>query len=109
MARWFRGGSTAGQPWTAARAELDEAVDYLRTFYADLDACVEWSQYQYVDAPQSTSWAWAPVRRHDLEVPGIDGLLLAASTLEAAAAVVDLGAYAGLQAARRALALLAAV
>jgi len=106
MARWFRGGSTAGQPWTVARAELDEAIDYLRRFYADLDACIEWSAYQYVAAPQSTSWAWAPIARHQLEVPGIDGLLLAGSTLEARAAVVDVGAYAGLSAARRALAIL---
>jgi phytoene dehydrogenase-like protein len=104
MARWFRGGSTAGQPWTAARAELDEAIAYLHRFYADLAECLEWSAYQYVAAPQSTSWAWAPVARHGLEVPGIEGLLLAGSTLEAPAAVVDIGAYAGLEAARRALA-----
>src|SRR5207244_2805536 len=58
MARFFRGGSTAGQPWTAARAALDEAIAYLRRFYADLDACLEWSAYQYVTAPQSMSWAW---------------------------------------------------
>jgi hypothetical protein len=50
------------------------------------------------------SWAWAPVRRHDLTVPGIDGLLLASSTLEAPARIVDIGAYAGLEAARTALA-----
>jgi len=104
MARFFRGGSTAGQPWTAARAALDEAIAYLRRFYADLDACLEWSAYQYVTAPQSMSWAWAPVVRHGLEVPGIDGLYLASSTLEAPAAVLDIGAYAGLAAARRALA-----
>jgi len=106
MARFLRGGSTAGQPWTAARAELDEAIAYLGRFYADLDECLEWSAYQYVTAPQSTSWAWAPLRRHALEVAGIHGLLLAGSTLEAPAAVVDVGAYAGLEAARRALALL---
>jgi len=103
--RWFRGAPTAGQPWTAARAELDESLAYLRTFYRDLDDCVEWSSYHYVTAPQSTSWAWAPVRRHDLEVPGIDGLLLAGSTLEAPAAIVDIGAYAGLACARRVLGL----
>jgi phytoene dehydrogenase-like protein len=107
MARWLRGGSTAGQPWTAARAELDEAIAYLGRFYSDLDACVEWSAYQYVSAPQVASWAWAPLRRHSLVVPGIEGLLLAASTLEAPAAIVDLAAYAGLAAAREALALLA--
>jgi len=107
MARWFRGASTAGQPWTAARAELDESIAYLRQFYADLDECVEWSRYQYVAAPQSTSWAWAPVRRHGLEVAGISGLLLASSTIEAPAAIVDAAAWAGLMAARRARELLA--
>src|SRR5439155_7342324 len=104
MARFFRGGSTAGQPWTATRAALDEAVAYLHRFYADLDTCLEWSAYQYVTAPQSMSWAWAPVVRHGLEVPGIDGLYLASSTLEARAAVLDIGAYAGLEAPLRALA-----
>jgi hypothetical protein len=104
MARWFRGGSTAGQPWTAARAELDEAIAYLHRFYGDLNECLEWSAYQYVAAPQSTSWAWAPVARHGLEVPGIQGLLLAGSTVEAPAAVVDIGAWAGREAAHRALA-----
>jgi hypothetical protein len=108
MARWFRGGSTAGQPWTVARAELDEAIAYLHRFYADLAGCLEWSAYQYVAAPQSTSWAWAPVVRHAVEVPGIRGLLLAGSTVEAPAAVVDIGAWAGREAAHRALALLGA-
>jgi phytoene dehydrogenase-like protein len=104
MARWFRGASTAGQPWTRARAEVDEAVAYLREFYLDLDECLEWSAYQYVTAPQTTSWAWAPVARHGLTVPEIRGLLLAGSTLEAPAAIVDLAAWAGLEAARAALA-----
>lgn len=107
IVRWFRGAPTSGQPWTAARAELDEAIAYLRDFYADIDACLEWSAYQYVTAPQATSWAWAPLRRHALTVPGIHGLLLAASTIEAPAAVVDLAAWAGREAARSALALLA--
>jgi phytoene dehydrogenase-like protein len=105
MARWFRGGSTAGQPWSAARAELDAAIAYLGRFYADLDACLEWSAYQYVAAPQSMSWAWAPVRRHALTVAGIRGLFLAGSTLDAPAGIVDLGAYAGRAAAHEVLAL----
>jgi phytoene dehydrogenase-like protein len=104
MARFFRGGSTAGQPWSRARAQLDQAIDYLGRFYADLEACLEWSAYQYVAAPQTMSWAWAPVRRHALTVPTIRGLYLAGSTLEAPAAIVDLGAYAGLEAARSVLA-----
>jgi len=37
-------------------------------------------------------------------VPTIRGLLLAGSTLEAPAAIIDLAAYAGLEAARRVLA-----
>jgi hypothetical protein len=52
------------------------------------------------------SWAWAPVRRHGLEVPGVKGLFLAGSTVESPAAVVDIGAWAGRSAAHAALALL---
>jgi phytoene dehydrogenase-like protein len=104
MARFFDGGTTAGPSWTAARAHLDMAIDYLRRYYADLDECVEWSAYQHVAAPQSMSWSWAPVPRHGLTVAGIDGLLLAAATLEAPAGIVDISAYAGRAAAHAALA-----
>ncbi len=100
VARFFDGGTTVGQPWPAARAELDAAIAYLGRFYADLDACIEWSAYQYVAAPQTLSWMWAPVERHGLTAPGIEGLLLAAPTLEAPAGPVDVSAYAGLAAAR---------
>jgi phytoene dehydrogenase-like protein len=103
MARFFDGGTTAGPSWTEARAHLDMAIGYLRRYYADLDDCIEWSAYQHVAAPQSMSWSWAPVRRHGLTVPGIDGLLLAAATMEAPAGIVDIGAYAGLAAARAVL------
>src|SRR5262245_27152696 len=104
MARFFDGGTTSGPSWTEARAHLDMAVEYLRRYYADFDACVEWSAYQYVAAPQSMSWSWAPVKRHALTVPGIDGLLLASATLEAAAGIVDISAYAGRAAAHAVLA-----
>ena len=103
MARFFDGGTTSGPPWTAARAHLDLAIDYLRRFYADFDDCVEWSAYHYVAAPQSMSWSWAPVCRHGLTVPGIDGLLLASATLEAPAGIVDISAYAGRAAAHAVL------
>jgi phytoene dehydrogenase-like protein len=104
MARFFDGGTTAGPSWTAARAHLDMAIAYLRRYYADLDDCIEWSAYHHVAAPQSMSWSWAPVKRHALTVPGIDGLLLAAATLEAPAGIVDIGAYAGRTAAEAVLA-----
>jgi phytoene dehydrogenase-like protein len=107
IARFYRGAETARQPWGAARAELDEVLAYLESFYIDLPECIAWSSFVRVEAPQSMSWAWAPVRRHDLTVPGIDGLLLASSTLEAPARIVDIGAYAGLEAAREALTRLA--
>jgi phytoene dehydrogenase-like protein len=103
MARWFRGGSTAGQTWTEAQSEIDEAIEYLGRFYRDFESLIEWSRYVYGAAPQTMSWYWAPVHRHPLEAPGVVDLLLATSTLEAQAAVVDIGAYAGLMAARRAL------
>ena len=104
MARFFDGGTTSGPPWTVARAHLDMAIAYLRQYYSDLDDCIEWSAYQYVAAPQSMSWSWAPVKRHDLTVPGIEGLLLASATLEAPAGIVDISAYAGRAAAHAALA-----
>jgi phytoene dehydrogenase-like protein len=102
----FLGDTPASESWSAARARVDEAVAYLRRYYADLDACLEWSAHQHVAAPQSMSWAWAPVRRHGLEVPGVRGLFLAGSTVEAPAAVVDIGGWAGRAAAHAALALL---
>ncbi len=106
IARFLGDGTAAVESWPAARARVDEAVAYLRRYYADLDECLAWSAHQHVAAPQSMSWAWAPVRRHGLEVPGIRGLLLAGSTIESPAAVVDIGAWAGRAAAHAALALL---
>ena len=106
IARFLGGGTAAVESWPEARARVDEAVAYLRRYYADLDECVAWSAHQHVAAPQSMSWAWAPVQRHGLEVPGVRGLLLAGSTIESPAAVVDIGAWAGRAAAHAALALL---
>ncbi|HZR80896.1 MAG TPA: FAD-binding protein [Candidatus Binatia bacterium] len=97
------GAPPASESWSAARARVDEAIAYLRRFYADLDDCLEWSSYVWVEAPQSMSWAWAPVRRHGLTVAGIDGLLLAGSTIESPARIVDLSAWAGLAAAHHVL------
>jgi phytoene dehydrogenase-like protein len=108
IARFFRGTSGPGETWLAARARLDDAIAYLHRYYADLDACTEWSSYHCVAAPQSMSWAWAPLRRHGITMLGVRGLLLAGSTVEGPAAVVDLGAWAGRAAAHEALALLAA-
>ena len=104
-AQFFAGSSKSGQPWSAARRDLDAAVAYLQRFYLDLDDCVVWSAYQYAAAPQSMSWLWAGVPRHGVAVEGIRGLLLASSTVEGPAGIVDLAAYAGRAAAEAALAL----
>jgi phytoene dehydrogenase-like protein len=98
IARFFVDDASPA-PWPAARADVDDAGAYLRRFYADLDDCVAWQSHRWVPAPGPTSWAWAPVRRHDLTVPGIDGLYLASATVEAPAAIVDLQAWAGQEAA----------
>jgi phytoene dehydrogenase-like protein len=105
IARFYRGRDSAGQPWAAARTQVDEAIAYLHRFYADLDECLAWSSYQLVAAPQSMSWVWAPVKRHGLD-SGLPGLLLAGSTIESPARIVDIGAWAGMAAARRAAELL---
>jgi phytoene dehydrogenase-like protein len=108
MTRWFRGGSRAEISWRAGKAELEENIAYLRRFYVDFDECVEWGRFQLCAAPQTLPWWWSPLRRHGLEAPGVKGLLLATTTLEAPASVglVDLGALAGRLAAERALELL---
>jgi phytoene dehydrogenase-like protein len=103
IARFHDGNHGPGESWTAARARVDEAVDYLRRFYADLDDCLEWSAHQYVEAPQSMSWMWAPVRRHGIDVDGIAGLYLVGATVEGPTGVVDVSAWAGREAARRVL------
>src|SRR5262249_18448941 len=71
IARFFRSAAGPGETWPAARGRIDEAIAYLQRYYADLDACLEWNAYHRVAAPQAMSWAWAPLRRHDLTVPGV--------------------------------------
>jgi hypothetical protein len=77
--------------------------DYLRRFYADLDDCLEWEELQWVERPSCMAWYWAPMRRHDLRVPGCEQLYLASATIESDAGPVDVAADAGLRAARAVL------
>jgi hypothetical protein len=91
MARFFLGGTSAGEPWSAARARVDEAVDYLRRFYADLDACVEWSRLPVRDGAADDELGVGARPPARLTVDGLDGLYLAGSTIEAPAGIVDLG------------------
>jgi phytoene dehydrogenase-like protein len=104
MNRWLQGGSRTPQPWAEGQRALQQNIEYLRGFYTDLEECVEWSRYIYCPAPQAMTWWHTPGPRHGLEVPGVEGLLLAAHTLEASSSIgnVDMGAFAGHQAATRA-------
>jgi phytoene dehydrogenase-like protein len=108
MNRWQQEGSRTEQTWQEARGELEESLAYLRRFYSDLDECIEWSRFMYCAAPQVMTWWYAPIRRHAIDAPGAQGLLLASQTLEGPEAIgnVDFGAYAGRMAAGRALELL---
>lgn len=108
MNRWVQGGSRTPQGWAEGRRLLDENVDYLRRFYRDLDDCTQWTRHVYHAAPQAMTWWHAPAPRHGLESPGLEGVLLAGHTLEAPASIgnVDVAAFAGRAAARRAAELL---
>ena len=100
--RWLR--SDERIPWGDSRRLMEDVITYLRQYYADLDDCLEWSSYQYVERPAILAWYWAPVERHGVRLPDLDGLYLASTTIESDAGPVDIAAYAGLEAAREILA-----
>src|SRR5262249_43824032 len=52
IARFFRGATGPDESWLGARGRIDEALAYLHRYYEDLDACIEWSSYHRVAAPQ---------------------------------------------------------
>jgi phytoene dehydrogenase-like protein len=102
ITRWLRRGERIG--WDETRATADAAREYLSSFYADLDDCIEWEARQWVQRPAVMGWFWAPVRRHGIRVPGCPGLYLANTTIESDAGPVDICAQAGMDAARAILA-----
>jgi phytoene dehydrogenase-like protein len=65
-----------------AQRDIDINVDYLRKFYVDLDECLDWSEYQHVQAPQVVSWYLRPIRRHPVKVATIPGFYCASATAE---------------------------
>ncbi len=89
--------------WPSVRARAERVIRHLRTFYADLDTCIEWSAFQVVCEPAFLSWYRLPVPRHPVEVPGLDNLLRASSALESDADPLDIAAHAGRLAAARIL------
>ncbi len=98
VARWAARDERVA--WSEARASIERVLAYLRSFYLDLDACVEWSATQWIERPACLAWYWAPLLRHGVHVPGCPGLYLASTTFESEAGPVDISAHAGLEAAR---------
>jgi phytoene dehydrogenase-like protein len=101
VVRWLRRDERPS--WEESRQRIERVRDYLRRFYADLDDCLEWEELQWVERPSCMAWYWAPMRRHDLRVPGCEQLYLASATIESDAGPVDVAADAGLRAARAVL------
>ena len=91
-------GGRRWRSWREARQSIDLDVDYLHRYYEDLDDCLEWSQYQYVTAPQYLSWFAKPVRRHPVGVSTIGGLYVASSSAETTGSWLDAEAAAALKA-----------
>ena len=87
-------------PWARSRARLETLLAYLRSFYLDLDACLEWSAVQWVERPALLAWQWSGVPRHGVRAPGCEGVYLAGTTFESEAGPIDIAAHAGLEAAR---------
>jgi len=98
VVRWLRRDQCLA--WEEARALAERTIARLRSFYADIDACVSWSALQWVARPSCMAWYWAPVERHGLAAPELPGVLFAGSTFESEAGPVDVAAHAGLEAAR---------
>jgi hypothetical protein len=93
-------GGRAWSSFAAAKAALDLNLAYLRDYYADLDACIEWARYQYTTPPQYLSWYAKPIPRHPVKVATIDGLYVAASSAEGIGTWADIEAEAALVATR---------
>jgi phytoene dehydrogenase-like protein len=82
-----------------SKAVMDRSLAYLRSYYSDLDECIEWSEYQVDRAPQIITWHLKPGFRHPVKVSTIAGLYVASSSAEGMAGWVDLESEKGIEAA----------
>jgi hypothetical protein len=62
-------------------------VDYLFSYYRDLDECIEWSAYQY--PKRNAGWFGKPIYRHPIKVSTIGGLYVASQTNEGTRDYID--------------------
>jgi hypothetical protein len=75
-------------------------VDYLHTYYGDLEECTEWSSYQSTAPPSIMTWYTKPIFRHPVKVETLDGLYVASATAEGDGSWIDCEAGSALQAVR---------
>ncbi len=94
-----RQGVKSYASWKEAKAAVDLAIDYVHSFYADLDEVIEWSRYQWVEAPQTFNWYLKPCYRHPIKVGSIQGLYSAGPSAEGTYPWLDIEAGTALEAA----------
>ena len=101
IARWQKADER--RPFAEGRERLERVREYLAHFYNGFENQVEWSQYQLVERPACLAWKWAGLPRHGVTLDSLSALFLAGSTIESDAGSIDVGADAGMRAARAVL------
>lgn len=87
--------------WMDAKAGVDTSLEFVRNYYSDFDACLEWGRYQWTQAPQYFGWHLMPVLRHPVTVSTLVGLYCASSTAEGMAGWVDIEHQVAIEAANQ--------
>lgn len=90
-------GETVWRSFADAKHSLDINIDYVKKYYLDLEECIDWSGYQYKPR-QSHMFYLRPIRLPPVKVATLDGLYVAAASVEGTSAWVDREAEAALTA-----------
>jgi phytoene dehydrogenase-like protein len=86
------GGRLAKMTYEELKAEMDQLVDYLYSFYADLDDIVEWSEYSYTIEAGGHHWAYKAGDRVPVIAP-IPGLYMQGYTTDTQSAYYEAEEY----------------
>jgi len=79
-----------------AKARFAELVDYVRTYYVDLEDVTEWHEYEWITETQSMPWTLKTDERAPMRTP-IDGLYLAGFSTEVVGTDYDAEANSAIQ------------
>lgn len=90
-------GETLWKNFAEAKRSLDININYVKNYYLDLDDCIDWSGYQYKNKP-SHMFYLRPITLPPVKVSTLDGLYVAAASVEGSSAWVDREAEAALTA-----------